>query len=293
MIDRRSLCLAGAASLVSACVRKPARAAEPDHRARFEAIRATLGEGGRLGVAAIDTGSGRRIVHDGDGRYAMCSTFKLPLAAAVVSAASRGVFSLRQPVRFTAADILDYAPVVKAHAAQGSLRVGELCAAAIEVSDNSAANLLLPLIGGPEGLTRFIRAAGDPVTRLDRIEPALNSNVPGDPRDTTTPAAMAALAERILVGDLLAADWRGIVVGWTKRATTGRARLRAGLPDGWTVGDKTGTGANGAHNDVAVAWPPGRPPIVIASYLSGGSADDPVRDAAHAAAARLVVEALA
>ena len=292
MIDRRSLCFAGAASLVSACVRSPA-SSRSVHDRRFEAIRATLGAGGRLGVAAIDTGSGRRLAHDGDGLYAMCSTFKLPLAAAIVASASRGTFSLRQPIRFTATDILDYAPVVKAHAARGSLRVGELCAAAVEVSDNSAANLLLPLIGGPEGLTRFMRAAGDPVSRLDRTEPALNSNLPGDPRDTTSPIAMAALTEHMLVGNLLGPDWRKIVIGWTQQATTGRARLRAGLPPDWTVGDKTGTGANGAHNDVAIAWPPGQPPIVIASYLSGGTAGDPVRNAAHAAIAGLVVETLA
>ena len=295
MIDRRAFCAGGALLLATACAASPTSQPEPraegggEVDAAFEAIRAKLGAGARLGVAAIDTGSGRQLRFDADSRYAMCSVFKLPLAAAVLAEAARGRLSLRTPVHFTAADLLDYAPVVRAHAAEGSLRIGELCAAAVEVSDNSAANLLLPLVGGPAGLTRFLRAAGDAVTRLDRNEPALNTNLPGDSRDTTTPAAMAELVRSLLVGNVLPAEWRDMLANWTRRSTTGRHRLRAGLPAGWTVGDKTGTGPNGAHNDVAVAWRPNAAPLVIASFQSGGTADEAARNAAHAEVARLVV----
>jgi beta-lactamase class A len=138
-----------------------------------------------------------------------------------------------------------------------------------------------------------MRAAGDSVSRLDRSEPDLNSNHPGDPRDTTSPAAMAGLMRSLLLGDVLSQPSRALLVAWMKGATTGSKRLRAGLPPGWPVGDKTGTGANGAHNDVAITWPPGRAPLIIASYISGGDVGGSVRNAAHASVARLVAEAFA
>ncbi|TFI59299.1 class A beta-lactamase [Sphingomonas parva] len=293
MIDRRTFC-AGGALLLGACAASPAsppRDEDAGHaEAALEAIRATLGNGARLGVAAIDTATGSRLLFDADSRYAMCSTFKAPLAAAILSAAERGTLSLDEEIAFGPADLLDHAPVVRANLAKPRLPVRTLCAAIVEVSDNSAANLLLARIGGPAGLTRFVRAAGDSVTRLDRTEPELNSNLPGDPRDTTSPAAFAALIQRLVLGDVLRPASRDLLAGWLRSASTGLDRLRAGLPQGWTAGDKTGTG-NGANNDVAVAWRPDGSALVIASFTNG-DAPAGVRNAAHAEVARLVVRQL-
>ena len=260
--------------------------------AAFAAIRATLGPGARLGVAALDVRTGGRIGFDADARYAMASTFKAPLAAAVLARVDRGALSLDAPVRFGSADVLEYAPVVRAALSEGSLSVRRLCAAAVEVSDNSAANLLLGLIGGPPGFTRFARAAGDRATRLDRIEPDLNENAPSDSRDTTTPAAMVGLMRALFAGRVLTPASAALLVGWMDASTTGRERLRAGLPGDWTVGDKTGTGKRGAVNDIAIARPPRGRPVLIACYQSGGDAPMPVRNRAHADVARIVAARL-
>lgn len=288
-MDRRAFILGGTA--LAAC----AGHAGPGGRARtdFLSLERMLGPGGRLGVAALDTGSGRRLLHDENSRYAMASTFKLALAAAILAEVEAGRLALDQEIAVTRADLVPYAPVVEAGLERGRLPVERLCAAIVEVSDNAAANLLLARIGGPAGLTRFCRANGDTVTRLDRTETALNSNLPGDPRDTTSPAAMVGLMRTLLVGDALRPASRARLIGWMEGASTGLQRLRAGLPAGWRVGDKTGNGANGAANDLAIAWPPGRAPILIACYQSGGNADLATRDAIHANVARAVAAAFA
>ena len=206
----------------------------------------------------------------------MASTFKAALAGAILAEAERGALSLDQEIAFGRADLVPHAPVIEANLERGRLPVERLCAAIVEVSDNAAANLLLARIGGPAGLTALLRAAAATrVTRLDRTEPELNANLPGDPRDTTSPAAMVALMRTLLLGDVLRARLArpAASAGWKARPT-GLERLRAGLPAGWRAGDKTGNGANGAANDVAIAWPPGRAPILIACYQSGGNADD-------------------
>lgn len=288
LIDRR-LFLTGAALLAAGCgARQPGGAA-----LNLELLRAELGQQARLGVAALDTGTGRTLNFDADGRYAMCSTFKLPLAAAILFEVEGGRMRLDEEIRFTREDLLDYAPVVRANLRRGRLSVERLCAAIVEVSDNSAANLLLRRIGGPAGLTAFLRRCGDRATRLDRFEPELNTNLPGDPRDTTTPAAMVALMRTLLLGNVVSPRSRDRLADWMRGATTGRRRLRAGLPPGWRAGDKTGNGAHGAANDLAIAWPPNRPPILIASYISGAEVEDRARDAAHANVARIVATALA
>jgi beta-lactamase class A len=288
MIDRRLFVLGGAA-LAAGCTGFP----EQSRRARadFRGLQQSLGPGGRLGVAALDTGSGRWLVHDETGLYAMASTFKVALAAAILGEVDQGRLALDQDISFGRADLVPYAPVIEANIERGRLPLARLCAAIVEVSDNAAANLLLARIGGPEGLTRFIRRCGDPVTRLDRTETELNTNLPGDPRDTTSPAAMAGLLRTLLFGDVLSPALRAHLIGWMEGATTGRERLRAGLPASWRVGDKTGNGANGAANDIAFAIPPGRPPIVIACYQSGGNADMATRNAVHASIARAVAAA--
>lgn len=301
MIDRRTFLAAGAGTaLIAGC-----RAAAPvgdsataqvaiDARKRFEAIRATLGPGGRLGVAAIDAGSGRELRFDADSRYSMASTFKLPLAAAMLALADGGAISLDEKLPIPSDKLPSHSPAVERYRDEGSLSVVRLCSAIVELSDNAAANMLLRRIGGPEALTRFVRASGDPVTRLDRYETELNSNLPGDPRDTTSPAAMAGLVRTLVLGDALSEQSRRHLSTWLTKAVPGPDRLKAGLPSPpWLVGHKTGTGANGAVNDVAVAWRAGKPPIVIASYQSGGDAEPDVRAAAHAAVGRLAAETFA
>lgn len=229
----------------------------------------------------------------------MCSTFKWALAAAQLNLAENGGPQLGERLRFSESDVLGYAPVAQANVARGWLTIEEACAAAVMVSDNTAANLLLNIQGGPEGFTRFLRAHGDAVTRLDRTEPTLNENAVGDPRDTTTPDAMARTLRRFIVADqpdsegILNAENRERLINWMVDSTTGRERLRAGLPTDWRVGDKTGTGVNGAHNDVAVIWPPAQAPIIIASYLSESERSSDELNAVHADIARAVAESWA
>jgi len=218
----------------------------------------------------------------------MCSTFKTLLAAQVLSRVDTGREHLDRVIPYGEADLLDYAPVTRAHVAEGGMTVDGLTAAAVEQSDNTAANLLLATVGGPAGFTQHLRSIGDSVTRLDRVEPTLNSAEPGDDRDTTTPAAMLEDMQVILLGTALTRPSRDRLVNWLVGGTTGDTKLRAGLPTGWRVGDKTGTGAHGSNNDVALAWPPSGAPVVIAAYSVGSTATEAVRDAALAAVARVV-----
>ena len=296
MIDRRTFLVSAAAlaacSEATSLGRNEARAAVPP-APDFGPILATLGAEARLGVAVIDSGSGRAIRHDADSRYAMCSTFKLPLAAAVLAEVDAGRLTLEQPLEFGPQDMISHAPVAERLLARGRVSIAEACNAVIEVSDNVCANLLMRQIGGPEGLTATFRRWGDSETRVDRYELALNTNLADDPRDTTTPAAMLDLVRNILLGTALSERSRSLAIGAMERCATGRERLRAGLPPGWRAGDKTGTGARGAANDIGFAVPPGRQPILIASYLSAPAATPAVRNAAHASVARLVAAALA
>jgi len=246
------------------------------------------GIGGRLGVSAIDTSSGRRLAHRGDELFAMCSTFKLLLAAFILKQADAGGLALGKSIQYTEKDLLEYAPVTRDHVKQGAMTVGDLCAATVELSDNAAANLLLAQVGGPPGLTQFIHSLGNQVTRLDRTEPDLNTALPGDPRDTTSPTAMAESAAKLLTGEVLSIASRSQLADWLRKSTTGARRLRAGIPAGWRAGDKTGTGERGAIGDVGIFWPPNRPPIVIAAYVMEGNANRDEREEAIAAAGRVI-----
>ena len=249
---------------------------------------------GRLGVAALDTGSGKHIGHRTDERFATCSTFKLLLAAAVLARVDAGKESLDRRVPYSEADLLSYAPITREHVAERAMSVGDLCAAAIQYSDNTAANLLFPIVGGPEGLTRWLRSTGDETTRLDRIEPDLNTNLPNDPRDTTTPTAMVTTMRKLLVSDALSADSRAQLAKWLVGNTTGGARLRAGFDPAWTVGDKTGTGERGAANDVAIVWSQkNAAPWIVAVFESAPNATPAERDAVIAEVGHLVGRALA
>jgi beta-lactamase class A len=276
---RRGAILGAAAALVA----RPALA-EADGFARLE-----HSVGGRLGVAALDVASGARLGHRADERFAMCSSFKFLAASAVLHRVDQGREHLDRVIPYGPADMLDHAPTTKAHLKDGGLPLGVLCQAAVEQSDNTAANLILRQLGGPPAVTAFARDLGDPVTRLDRTEPTLNTAIPGDPRDTTSPAAIMADLQKLTLGDALKPASRERLNGWLIDCQTGLTRLRAGLPAGWRVGDKTGTGVNGTANDVAVAWAPGGP-ILIACYLTEAArATDAARDAVHAEVARMVV----
>jgi beta-lactamase class A len=222
----------------------------------------------------------------------MASTFKLLLAAAVLSKVDNGELELTKAVPFSKKNMLPHAPVTSKNLDRGSLTVKELCAAVVETSDNPAANLLLDLIGRPAGFTRFVRTLGDMTTRLDRYELELNTNLPGDPRDTTTPRAMVGSMEQVLTGKALAESSRKMLTGWMVSSSTGLQRIRAGLPADWKAGDKTGTGENGAVNDLAIVWPPGRKPVLIAVYMSESPQKTDVLVAAHAEIAREIVAEL-
>ena len=247
--------------------------------------------GGRIGLAALDTGSGKSLSWRAVERFAMCSSFKWLLAAAILARVEQGRLTLEQIIPYSAGALLEHSPVTKAHLREGGMSIGALCAAMVEVSDNGAANLLLARIGGPAGYTRYLRALGDTVTRLDRNEPSLNSNLPGDARDTTTPDAMLRNMKRILTENALRPSSREKLLDWLRKSQTGANRLRAGLPANWTEGDKTGTGNRGATVDNAILWPPNRPPILVTAYLSGS--DKPVKalEAGLAEIGRLVARA--
>jgi beta-lactamase class A len=248
--------------------------------------------GARIGVAALDTGSGKRLDYRSEERFPMCSTFKFFAAAAVLKRVDERKEKLDRFVPYVAKDILEYAPVTKAHVKDGGMTLGALCAAAIEQSDNTAGNLLLDVIGGPAGLTNFVRSIGDEMTRLDRKEPELNSAIPGDERDTTTPAMMCADMQRLVLDDALSESSRHQLEDWLQHNETGALMIRAGVPKTWNIGDKTGRCANGATNDVAVIRPPGRAPILIAIYSIGSTASADDRTTIVAETARTVVEFL-
>ena len=240
--------------------------------------------GGRLGVALIDSKGALLLGFNRDDRFAMCSTFKAPLAAAVLMGAESGKFGLDGQVAFSKTDLQEYAPVVKANMKRGRMSMAELAEAAVEVSDNSAANLLLPFVGGPEGLTAFMRSHGDAVSRLDRNEPDLNENAEGDVRDTTSPAAMAGLMARLIFQDMQP-DSTKRLREWLNGSSTGDRRIKAGLPEGWTSGGKTGS-CGTAFNDVALVKAPSGEEYVLAIFLDRPTVDAKAADSAIAQAAR-------
>ena len=254
---------------------------------RFAAIEARCG--GRLGVGVLDAETGRTAGHRGHERFPMCSAHKALSAAAVLARVDRGEDRLDRRVRFGAEEVLPYSPGTKAHAGGDGMALAEVCEAAVALSDNTAANLMLGAVGGPAGLTAFLRGIGDEATRLDRTEPALNEALPGDPRDTTSPLAMAADLDRLVLGEALSPASRGQLAAWLVACKTGDARRRTGVPPGWRVGDKTGTGERGTANDVGVLWPPGRSPVVVTVFITGSTARPDAQSAAIADVARAVV----
>jgi beta-lactamase class A len=247
--------------------------------------------GSRIGVVAIDSSSNRRLEHRPDERFLMCSTFKLLTAAAVLQRADRNEYNLDTFVPYTQADILAYAPVTKQHVAEGGMKLGALCEAAVEQSDNTAGNLLLEAIGGPAGLTSFARSLDDKTTRLDRLEPELNVST-GDERDTTSPSEMCNDLVKILTTDVLSEKSRELLQNWLLKNETGATLIRAGVPKDWRVGDKTGRNGQGETNDMAVLYPPNGARIFLAIYSNAPSISDEKRSEIVAESAREVVAAI-
>ncbi len=279
---RREFMLGGLLAMpAAACLTAPARAGD----AETDFADLERQHGGRLGVRVLDVGTGRRVGHRADERFAMCSTFKVLAAARVLTRVDRGEASLDRRSVFARDRVVSYSPETGKHVDEG-MTLGEICAAALTLSDNTAGNLMLDSFGGPPELTRFARALGDGATRLDRIETGLNEATPGDPRDTTTPAAMAENLRRIVLGDVLSARSRDQMTAWMRANKTGDKRIRAGLPAGWPVADKTGGGGHAQTNDIAVIWPPGRAPLIVAVYFAESPAPDDARGAVLAEVGR-------
>ncbi|MFG2869197.1 class A beta-lactamase [Streptomyces sp. NPDC048338] len=249
--------------------------------------------GVRIGAYAYDPASGRTLSYRADESFPVLSTFKAFVAAAVLDKARRvSPGLLERTVHWTARDEVSDSPTTQGRGTAG-MTVAELCHAAVTRSDNTAGNLLLKEIGGPPGLTRYHRTLGDPVTRLDRWEPELNDWHPGEPRDSTTPAAAGRALERVALGTALVPDDRARLNDWLRAAVTGSERIRAGVPEGWVVGDKTGTsGAYGGAHDIAVVRPRSGAPVVLAILTRRTTAAAPSDSVAVARTAAALVRGL-
>lgn len=239
----------------------------------------------------LDTGSGEISGYRANERFAMCSTFKMLLAAVVLRRADHKLEDLERAIHVPAKPLIGHSPLTEEHAG-AQMTVRALCHAIVTQSDNTAANLLLDTIGGPEGISRFARSLGDTVTRLDRTELSLNEALPGDPRDTTSPAAMAGNLRTLLLGNELSPASRDQLTQWMIANKTGDERLRAGLPSNWRIGDKTGSNGENTTNDIAIMWPGQKPPILIAVYLTECAGPEAKRNAVIAKVANLVTASL-
>ena len=245
--------------------------------------------GARLGVYALATDTGATVAYRADERFAFCSTFKTLAAAAVLH--RNPLSHLAKRVTYTKADVNSISPITKDHIATG-MTIRQLCDAAIRYSDGTAGNLLMRDIGGPAQLTAYLRGLGDTISRMDDYEPELNRLRPHDPRDTTTPRTIAADYQKLVLGDALTADKRALLKAWLERSLTGAKRIRAGLPKGWTVADKTGTGDYGRANDIAIVWPPHTAPLVMAIMSDRPGYSTPPKDALIAQATTQIVSDL-
>jgi beta-lactamase class A len=296
MITRRRLvhraCVAVVGCALESATRRAQAAGGSSDKLAAALVKIEAESGGRLGVAVLDTLTGARSSHRADEHFPICSTFKLLAAGAILARVDAGKERLDRRVRFQAGDLVEYSPITQDRVGGEGMSLAELCDAAMTVSDNTAANLLLAALDGPAGLTAYAHLLGDGVTRLDRIEPDLNEAIPGDPRDTTSPAAMLSNLQSLLLGNALSAGSKDQLIRWLVANKTGDARLRAGLPGGWRIGDKTGSGGRGSTNDIGIAWPPQRAPIIVAVYLTETSIPDAQRNATLAAVGRAVAVAL-
>lgn len=283
-LTRRSVAL-GAPALL--CWPALARCADADPIAAYE--RAT---GGRIGVHAVNVGTGKTLSWRGDERFIMCSSYKASLAAFVLARVDRGEEKLDALVPYTAKDTRDlWGPIAKENLAKGVMTVEAMCKAAVEISDGVCANMLMARSGGPGAVTAFLRSIGDTTTRMDHYEPALDRVPSGGPDDSTTPAAMAATLQKVVLGNVLADRSKALLTHWLVGNRT-NPRLRGGLPKNWLIGNKTGHSGRDMAGDIAVAWPRPEAPIVIAVYTRGGSPTEKQFDTAFAGIGRLVASTL-
>ena len=244
----------------------------------------------RLGVYAVDTGTGREVAYNDGERFAYASTFKALAAGAVLRKYS--LDGMDRVIEYSRDDLIPHSPVTEKHVEDG-MTLGELCEAAVRFSDNTAANLLFDVLGGPRGLDAVLEGIGDDVTRMERREPRLNRWAPGSTRDTSTPRALAGDLRAFVLGDALGEGERARLAGWLRTNTTGAGLIRAGVPEDWVVGDKTGTGSGyGVRNDIAVVWRPDAAPVVVAIMSNRDEKDAEHDDELIAEAASVVADAL-
>jgi beta-lactamase class A len=248
--------------------------------------------GARVGAAVLDTANGETWGYRADERFPLDSTHKAFACAALLAKVDAGEIALDRSVSIAVADLVANSPITEKLTAPQKPTLADMCAAALAVSDNTAANVVLAALGGPAGVTAFFRRLGDSTSRLDRTETALNEATPGDPRDTTTPAAVVADLDKILLGDVLKPASRARLTDWMKGDRVAAPLLRAALPPGWTIADKTGAGGHGSRGIVAVIWPPGRAPLVAAVYISETTASMDARNAAIANFGAALVKAI-
>lgn len=285
---RRRIVLAGGAVLLCPGALFAATSSSPQQQ--LAALEQAAG--GRLGISAVNARTGATVAHRADERFPMCSTFKAMLAAAILARQAGDATLLAQRISYQKSELVTYSPITEKHLADG-MTVAELCAATVQYSDNSAANFLMKLLGGPQAVTAFARSIGNDVFQLERWETELNSAIPGEVRDTTSPAAMRHSLQQLLLGNSLPSPQRQQLESWMRGNTTGDQRIRAGLPAGWSAADKTGSGAYGTVNDIGVAWSPDGTPLVIAVYYTREVKNAPTNQDIITAATRIVTAALA
>lgn len=271
-LSRRHVLVGGVALAAYAAAQRPALGTPPPASSIDQRIAGLeQAHNAYVGVFAVDLDGGRSIAHRGQEAFAMCSTFKGYAAARVLQMVGRGQLTLDQTVFVDPAALVANSPRTQPRAG-GDMTLAELCQAALQVSDNTAGNLLLKTIGGPSAITAFARSIGDPSSRLDRWEIELNSAVPGDPRDTSTPEALGGGYRSLLAGDALAPQQRNLLEDWMRTNET--SSMRAGLPPGWTTADKTGSGDYGSTNDVGIAYGPAGQHVLLA-LMTRSRANDP------------------
>lgn len=269
----------------------PAIASETESGAALALAALKQRAGGRLGLTLIDHRGVPLVTYRAEERFPLCSTSKILAISALLKVAEGDARLLRREVLIKRDDLVNYNPITARHVGD-TMTYAELCAAAMQYSDNAAMNLILRRLDGPAAATRFARSIGDETFRLDRTEPELNTAIPGDLRDTSTPLAMAGSLRRLALGDALAPASRAQLVTWMKGNTTGDASIRAGVPTGWVVADKTGMGDYGTTNDVAILWPPNSTPLVLAVYFTQRDRDSRARRDVLASATRIVIRFL-
>ncbi|BCB61404.1 beta-lactamase [Halomonas sp. A020] len=247
----------------------------------------------RIGFAAHNLATGQRWEVNADERFAMSSTFKTLACGALLEQVDEGQLALETEVSFEESDLVTYSPVTEQYAGHQPMTLFELCDATMTTSDNTAANLVLQALGGPEAVTAFARSMDDPITRLDRYETELNEATPGDERDTTTPNAMLATLEKLVLGDVLADDSRQQLEAWMKGNAVADGLFRAAMPFDWVIADRTGAGGYGSRSITAIIWPPEQPPTVAVFYITDTEASFEERNAAIASLGEVVQATLA